>query len=412
MFYNKNIVGRLMKKPHIYITYTNTGAGHSTPALAIADRIEDLYPNKFQITTSNFFDDVGEKKFNRRIEKQWNYLLKHPLTTKMILFMGHVFYKWTPRYIPLLFKRVWKNSVNYIQEVHPDLLFTTHFFTHTLALDAREHHQLDFPIIALNPDTFETFPQWDRRGDVLLVCSDLAIQSARKYGHEEDKLMRVPQALRKEFEEPVLIDKKSLQKEYGLREDAFTILMSDGGQGIGLMLQTIGQVIKISAPIDIIAICGRNEKLYRKLQKIKKHLIESESNIKIAVFGFVDSITPFIQISDLFIGKSGPASVLECLKLRLPVIVNFTANSAEKKTAEFFTSQKGILSCTNLFKISSLVENLILCPAQLEELKENISHLNLFQNGTDLIAKVIVHTLEKSEFIKDEDMILKALIGE
>ena len=270
-----------MKKPHIFISYTNTGSGHSTPALAIAQRIEELHPNKYQITTSNFFEDAGEIKFNRYIENSWNFLLKNPKITQIIIITGRLLYFLTPYYMRVFKPKARHNSMDYIKTMNPDIIFTTHFFTQTMAIDARQKFSMDYPLIALNPDTFETFPQWDRRGESFLVCSELAKKSAIQYGHKESTIKIVPQALRKEFYAVEKNDPKELRKQYNLRPDVFTILMSDGGQGIGKMYQSIRSLLKMDIPLNIIAVCGKNEKLCKKLLKLQQKTIA-----KILLFNF------------------------------------------------------------------------------------------------------------------------------
>ncbi|MDK2818361.1 MAG: hypothetical protein KFW21_02795 [Spirochaetota bacterium] len=384
-----------MKKPHIFISYTNTGSGHIIPALAIAQCIEELYPNQFKITCSDFFEDVGETKFNRYIENSWNILLRNPKIVQFCIIISKILYFLAPYYIKIIHMRVHRNSINYMHNLNPDIVFTTHFFTQGIALDARKKFSMNYPIITLNPDTFETFPQWDRRGEIFLVCSEIAKKIAIKLGHKESTITIVPQALRKEF---YIIDKKDpkeLRKQYNLRQDVFTILMSDGGQGIGKMYPSIRALLKINSPLNIIAICGKNHKLYKKLLKLQQKTIEKKSSVQFLIIGFADSMVPFIQMSDLFIGKSGPATVVECLKMHLPVLIVFSANSAERKTANFFIEKQVVLSCMYIWLLPKKVEQIMNNPQKLTNIKARLTNLDFFQNGSSVIAKIIIDSLEK-----------------
>ena len=384
-----------MKKPHIFISYTNTGAGHSTPALAIAQRIEEMHPNRFEITTSNFFEDAGEITFNRYIENSWNFLLKNPRITQVVITTGKLLYFLAPYYMRVLQPKARHSSMKYIKNINPDIIFTTHFFTQTVAIDACQKFSMDCPLIALNPDTFETFPQWDRRGETFLVCSELAKKSALQYGHKESSIKIVPQALRKEFYAVEKKDPKELRNQYNLRPDVFTILMSDGGQGIGKMYKSICALLKMSIPLNIIAICGKNEKLYKNLLKLQQKTIAKNSSIQFLIMGFADSMTPFMQMSDLFIGKSGPATMVECLKIDLPVLVVFSANSAERKTANFFIEKEVALSCMSSFLLPKKLEQIINNPDILNNIKTKLKNLDFFQDGSTIIAEIIVDTLDK-----------------
>ncbi|MGL4677047.1 MAG: glycosyltransferase [Brevinema sp.] len=384
-----------MKKKCIFILYTNTGAGHITPAMAIAERIEERYPNRFRIITSNFFDDAGAEDFNTYIETTWDFLLKHPVLTKTLQQWGRFFYYLVPFYIKWLHPKVQKKSIEYIQKIDPDLIFSTHFFTHSVAIDAKKELGLTCPVIGLNPDTFDTFPQWDGRGDLLLVCSELAEERALKQGHKAEKLKIVPQALRKEFINSEKSDPIALRTRHGLRPNVFTVFMSDGGQGLGKIDESIKYLLKSSLTLNIVILCGKNKFLYQKMKKIQEQLAGENHPIQLLVFSFVESMTDFIQMSDLFVGKSGPATILECLTMRLPVLINFSANDAERNTAKYFIKRDAALSCKYIKSLPKKIKRLIDNPNILVEIKNNIDHLNIFQDGSLVITDFLVELLDQ-----------------
>jgi 1,2-diacylglycerol 3-beta-galactosyltransferase len=67
-------------------------------------------------------------------------------------------------------------------------------------------------------------------------------------------------------------------------------------------------------PLQMILLCGRNERLARQTRQIsgpKPMFVE----------GFTDQVNSYMSISDFFIGKPGPGSISEALHFNLPVIV-------------------------------------------------------------------------------------------
>ncbi len=378
-----------MKK--ILITYSNTGAGHVIPAIAIAERIEDLYPNQYQVIASNFFEDAGELKFNRHIEKSWDFFLKYPILAKIVDRLGRILYAIPPYFLHVMHNRVLKNSMKHIRDVNPDVVFSTHFFSHTVAIEAKKKYNLSYTIIGFNPDTFEILPQWDRRGDILVLCSELAEKRALTFGHKKDYIKLVPQPLRKEFIDIKDIDPAQLRKEYNLRPDVFTIFMSDGGQGVGNSLQTVEALLKHNLPLNIIIICGKNEKLYQKMLQYQS----PDHPTQILPFQFIDSTIPFIQMSDLFIGKAGPATVYECLKLKLPVLINFHAHYAERITSEYFEGYGVAMCCLKPNQIPHMIQEMIDNPTILNDIKDKISSLDIFQDGSKIMSELIVDEVNK-----------------
>ena len=70
--------------------------------------------------------------------------------------------------------------------------------------------------------------------------------------------------------------------------------------------------------LQLIFICGRNEKLAEALRARKSRLPRF-------VEGFTTEVNRYMQLADFFIGKPGPGSVSEALAMQLPVIVECNA---------------------------------------------------------------------------------------
>ncbi len=73
-------------------------------------------------------------------------------------------------------------------------------------------------------------------------------------------------------------------------------------------------------PVQLIFLCGRNERLQKKLEAMRTPFT------KIAV-GFTNDVASYMRVSDVFIGKPGPRSVSEALATGLPVIVERSAKT-------------------------------------------------------------------------------------
>ena len=91
-----------------------------------------------------------------------------------------------------------------------------------------------------------------------------------------------------------------------------------GGYGTWKMLDIVRQINRSSLQVQLILICGRNEKLAQALRK-------EPTRIPIHVEGFTTQIPYFMTLSDFFIGKPGPGSISEALSKRLPVIIDCNA---------------------------------------------------------------------------------------
>jgi 1,2-diacylglycerol 3-beta-galactosyltransferase len=74
----------------------------------------------------------------------------------------------------------------------------------------------------------------------------------------------------------------------------------------------------VDAGVQMIFICGRNQKLAQRLRGL-------ETRCPISVHGFTTEIPYFMHLADFFIGKPGPGSISEALAMKLPVIVERNA---------------------------------------------------------------------------------------
>ena len=98
-----------------------------------------------------------------------------------------------------------------------------------------------------------------------------------------------------------------------------TALVLFGGQGVRKkMLEIDRRLSQSGLPIQSILLCGKNERLVRELRAQPRpmpRLIE----------GFTTNVPYYMQLADFFIGKPGPGSIAEALKMGLPVIVERNA---------------------------------------------------------------------------------------
>ena len=100
----------------------------------------------------------------------------------------------------------------------------------------------------------------------------------------------------------------------GLRADLPTAVVLFGGYGSQAMLEIAKRLDESKLELQLIFICGRNEKLAGALRAGKPRLPRF-------VEGFTEDVNRYMQLADFFIGKPGPGSVSEALAIRLPVIV-------------------------------------------------------------------------------------------
>jgi 1,2-diacylglycerol 3-beta-galactosyltransferase len=170
--------------------------------------------------------------------------------------------------------------------------------------------------IADYPPHFWIEPQ----GGYLICGSERAVSQARAQGITGDRIFQASgMILHPRFYQPIACDRREERKKRGLDPDLPTGLVLFGGQGSNAMLE-IAERLEAEGPhnLQLIFICGRNQKLADALRRRRGHL-------RTFAEGFTTQVPFYMFLSDFFIGKPGPGSVSEAVAMRLPVIVERNA---------------------------------------------------------------------------------------
>ena len=177
------------------------------------------------------------------------------------------------------------------------------------------------PLVTVLTDIADYPPHfWIERQAQYLICgSDRAAAQARELGHAADRVFRTSgMILNPRFYAPVEADRAAERQRLGLHPDWPTGLVLFGGEGSAVMLEIARRLEAAARPLQLILICGRNQKLAAGLRTVP-------SRMPIFVEGFTREVPYYMHLSDFFIGKPGPGSISEAIAMQLPVIVERNA---------------------------------------------------------------------------------------
>jgi 1,2-diacylglycerol 3-beta-galactosyltransferase len=169
------------------------------------------------------------------------------------------------------------------------------------------------------------------------------------------------------FYEPVAADRSTERLRLGLDPKRTTGLVLFGGEGSRAMLDIAKRLDDSELPIQLILICGHNERLARSLK-------EPGKRIPMFVEGFTTEVPYYMHVADFMIGKPGPGSISEALAMGLPLIVQRNASTLpqEKYNARWVLDNQVGLVVSNFRHIDQIVGRLIE-PASLARYRANVS---------------------------------------
>jgi UDP-N-acetylglucosamine:LPS N-acetylglucosamine transferase len=300
--------------------FFDAGGGHRAAATALQQVIQSQQ-RPWDVRLVNLQElmeeiDIAKKYAGIRIEDIYNRMLRNgwtlgsPQLLKVLQFAIRTNHKRTVN----LLERHWRAS-------EPDMVvsFVPHF--NRAMCEALGNARPGVPFVTVITDIANYPPKfWIERQRQYIVCgSDKAMEQARGEGYREDELFRASgMILNPKFYDAPAVDRAAERVALGLRANMPTALVMFGGYGSKAMLEIAERLDASELDLQLILVCGRNEKLAAALRGRRwriPHFVE----------GFTTKVNAYMQAADFFIGKPGPGSVSEALAMHLPVIVECNA---------------------------------------------------------------------------------------
>jgi len=300
--------------------FFDAGGGHRAAATALEMAIRSQ-ERPWEVQLMNLQElldeiDILRKYANIRIQDFYNQMLRTGWT------LG------SPQLMRVLQAAIWvyhrqtvKMLEAYWRETQPDMVvsFVPHFNRAMGESFGRVFPGK--PFVTILTDIADYPPHfWIERQLQYLVCgSDRAVEQAHALGHSDERIFRASgMILNPRFYEAAVVDRIAERERLGLRADLPTAIVMFGGHGSKAMLEIADRLDDSKLELQLILICGRNEKLANALRAKKSRLPRF-------VEGFTSKVNYYMQLADFFVGKPGPGSVSEALAMKLPVIVECNA---------------------------------------------------------------------------------------
>lgn len=340
----------------VQLVYFDAGGGHRSAANALA-LVAERERRPWEIQMVNLQEvldslDVFRKLTGLRLQDVYNLLLKKGWTlgSPQLTAMMHVLIRLYHRKQVALLEKFWRDTQpRMVVSLVPN-------FDRAMA-EALRRAMPGTPFVTVLTDIADYPPHFwiERESDYLVCGSERAVEQAQALGHSKDRIFRTSgMILHPRFYEPVTADRRAERLRLGLDPDLPTALVLFGGQGSSVMLEMAARLDRCGTPMQLILICGRNEKLAARLRGASRKMPRF-------VEGFTAEIPYYMHLSDFFIGKPGPGSISEALAMKLPVIVERNAWTLpqERYNAEWVRERGVGIVVPNFRRIEEAVRMLL-----------------------------------------------------
>jgi Glycosyltransferase family 28 C-terminal domain len=357
----------------IQILFHDAGGGHRNAAVALQTVISEQN-RPWEVELLQFQDltdqmDVLRKLTGIRIQEQYNIILRNGWTlgAKQLL-------RVLQATIRLFHGPMVKLLSSYFRSHPAELLVSVipHFNREIGEAWTAVYPGMRFVTLITDLADFPPHFWIEPMKEQYVICgTERAVEQARAMGKEDSHIFATSgMILRPDFYERDETDPKALRRELGLQPGLSTGMLLFGGFGSKAMYEIAERLETAGLPLQLIVICGRNEKLAaqfrRRSWKMPLHIV-----------GFTTEVHRLMRTADFLIGKPGPGSVAEAMVRRLPVILECNAWTLpqERYNTEWVREKRVGIVLKSFEEIVSGVKEL-LEPARLAEFRRNVGALN------------------------------------
>jgi len=221
-----------------------------------------------------------------------------------------------------------------LKQHDPDVVLSVHPLLNHVAHQAIRKSGRPRALMTVITDLVDFHRGWTfSQADLVVAPTERARRVAlrRRVPAERVKLLGLPVDLR--FRPPAPGEKQALRRRFGLDEHRFTVLVMGGAAGVGHLAAQARELAIDPHPWQLAVVCGRNEKLRRRLQELP-------AATPMLVLGFVDYMPELMRACDLVVTKAGPGAIAEALATGVPLVITGFLPGQETPNVDFVVESR------------------------------------------------------------------------
>ena len=183
-------------------------------------------------------------------------------------------------------------------------------------------------------------------------------------------------------------DKHAMRLKHGLALDRPTILISAGGFGVGAMESLITSLFSLQHSAQVIAICGRNEDLRKRLVKMAARM-KPDANVLIKPVGYTREMDELMAASDIVLGKPGGLTTSEALAKGLVFCIVTPIPGQEERNSDHLLEAAAAVRCNNLPTLAYKIDRLLADPLHFASMQANAYGMALPNAASDIVQRLL-----------------------
>ncbi|HWQ45752.1 MAG TPA: glycosyltransferase [Longilinea sp.] len=311
----------------ILILTADAGFGHRSAANAVAAALEQSYGADVEVRVVNPLDDKRTPAFLRESQSDYDKIVK---TMPELYKLGYdaadaaLTSAIVESAVTIMLLEV-MNEI--IRTYRPNAILTTYPFYQAPLEHLFDINKERIPLYAAVTDLATVHRMWfNDKVDGCMVPNGEVKRLALSYGMAKAKIhvTGIPAHPNIANEKR---SKRAIRQELGWSPNLTTVL-AVGSRRVDKLVETLDIVNHFGAPLQVVAVAGKDEKLYNQF-------IGMDWHVPAHIYDYVENMPEFLKASDIIICKAGGLIVSESLASGLPMLLIDILPGQEEGNAHF-----------------------------------------------------------------------------
>ena len=306
----------------------DTGGGHRSAARAVGEALGRAYPGRFDPVFCDPLAGPGSSRLLRWVTGLYGPLIRHAPWA-----WGAAYHASDARWVMRLLQRTLLALANRpvagaVAAHEPAAIVSFHPLTGGAAARVSRRQPRNVPVVTVVTDLITSHAAWrSSQPDWMAVPSAAVRQRCRLDGLASDRCVDTGLPVTAGFWGGPLADgeRAALRRSLGVSERRFLAVLTGGGEGSGGMARRAAAIVRAFDDIDVVAICGRNSGLQRRLARLA-----ARSGGRLKVLGFVNNMPDWLRGADVVIANAGPGTIAEAACCGAPLLLTSHLPGQEK----------------------------------------------------------------------------------